>query len=405
MQPTGVGGPPPGGGSPARITGGNDGRERLTAALSDGLALRFGYEPGENEQLAQDAEQFQFGSIMDLAQRHLSMLGVQVGTMSRSEMARAVLDPSRLASYGVGDVALSHSTGDFPSILKDALNKRMRQGYEQTPRTWDVWAARTTAPDFKEIKRPILGGVPVPPQVQENAEYTYTTLGEAEETYVLLKHGFLISFSWEMLVNDDMNAFTRQALNFVGAARRLEDDLVYKQITDNPTMNETGRSLFNTTDNTLASSGSAPSLSAISARRQAMAKQRGIAPDSQTKGALLNIRARYMLVPTALADTTRQLIASTVDPSKNNRTPNFEAVQQLTPVEEPRLDADSAAAWYLAASPNQVDTVELAFLEGEPAPFIDEWEGKKVDGRTFKLRHTCAAKAIDYRGLQKDPGA
>jgi hypothetical protein len=399
MQPTGVGSP----GQSPRVSGGDDGRQSLTAGMVDAVCLRAGMSFGQNEQPHERAREFRGCTLMEMADRWMSQLGVDTTGMERTERAKLAMNPSKLSAY-VGDVALAHSTGDFPNILANALRKRMRDQYEAQPRTWDMWARSTTAPDFKEIKRPVLGGIPTPPQVREGAEYTYATVGEAQEAYTLVKHGTLIAFTWEMLINDDMTAFTRQALGFVAAARLLEDDLVYAQLTDNPTLNETGRSVFNTTDNTLASSGSDITVASVGSARARMAKQRGIAPDSQQSGRRLNLQPRHMLVPSEQQTDAEQFINSTVDPSKSNATPNpFQ--NQLQVVGEPRLSDDSTTAWYLAADPNQVDTVEIAFLEGEPRPMLDEWEGKQVDGRTFKMRHTCAAKVLDYRGLQKDPGA
>jgi hypothetical protein len=39
----------------------------------------------------------------------------------------------------------------------------------------------------------------------------------------------------------------------------------------------------------------------------------------------------------------------------------------LSPIAEPRLDAASETAWYLAASPSQIDTIEYAYLKGQQA--------------------------------------
>jgi hypothetical protein len=69
------------------------------------------------------------------------------------------------------------------------------------------------------------------------------------------------------------------------------------------------------------------------------------------------------------------------------------------------LDANSATAWYLAANPNSVDTIEYCYLDGAEGPVIESEVGFEVDGMSWKCRLDFAAKAIDFRGLLKSAGA
>ena len=51
--------------------------------------------------------------------------------------------------------------------------------------------------------------------------------------------------------------------------------------------------------------------------------------------------------------------------------------------------------WYLAASPNQIDTIEYAYLEGQQGACIETHNGFDVDGVEIKCRLDFGAKAID----------
>jgi hypothetical protein len=82
-----------------------------------------------------------------------------------------------------------------------------------------------------------------------------------------------------------------------------------------------------------------------------------------------------------------------------------EWVRSLVPIVEPRLDANSATAWYLIADPAQVDTVEYCYLEGQQGVYIETKQGFEVDGIEIKARMDFGAAAIDYRGMQKNAGA
>ena len=65
---------------------------------------------------------------------------------------------------------------------------------------------------------------------------------------------------------------------------------------------------------------------------------------------------------------------------------------------------NSATAWYLAASPANVDLIELGYLDGAEGPRVESQVGFDIDGLKVKAALDVVAKAIDHRGLYKDPG-
>ncbi len=72
----------------------------------------------------------------------------------------------------------------------------------------------------------------------------------------------------------------------------------------------------------------------------------------------------------------------------------------LTPIVDAAIStSQSATAWYLAAEPTQIDTVELCFLQGEETPYLERENSFEVDSVRYKIRQTFGAKPIDYRGL------
>ena len=77
----------------------------------------------------------------------------------------------------------------------------------------------------------------------------------------------------------------------------------------------------------------------------------------------------------------------------------------LTPIVEPRLEDASATAWFGAAAPGVIDTIEVGYLEGHEGVFTETRNGFEVDGVQIKCRHIVGAKAIDHRGLYKNAGA
>jgi len=321
-------------------------------------------------------------TLLDLARECLEASGTRTRRMPRHEIAKLAL-----------------STSDFPYILADVANKTLRQAYDAYPRTFLPFSRRRSAVDFKNINAVQLGEAPSLMKVNEKGEFTHGSIGESKETYKLATYGRIVSITRQVIINDDLGAFTRIPAGFGVAAATLESDTVWGIITSNPNMGD-GVALFHANHANLNSgAGSALALAGLGAGMAAMAKQKGL--DGVT---VLNVQPRYLAVPVALQLTAFQLVASNLAPAQSaNVVPDY--IRALTPIAEPRLDAVSATAWYLFASPDQIDTIEYAYLEGQDGVYIETRQGFDVDGVEIKARLDFGAKAIDWRGMQKNAGA
>ena len=70
-------------------------------------------------------------------------------------------------------------------------------------------------------------------------------------------------------------------------------------------------------------------------------------------------------------------------------------------VVEPRLEPD---AFYVAASPNQIDTLEVAGLQADNGvPQVEEQNEFDRDVKAWKVRHVVTAAFTDWRGIVKVP--
>jgi len=102
-----------------------------------------------------------------------------------------------------------------------------------------------------------------------------------------------------------------------------------------------GAALFHADHKNLAGSGAAISVTSLGAARTAMRLQTGI------NGAILNIVPRYLIVPAALESDAETILAALARPDQSNPgVANAEFIRNLELVVDPRLDADSATAWY-----------------------------------------------------------
>ncbi|HUX17008.1 MAG TPA: hypothetical protein VMW52_11090 [Phycisphaerae bacterium] len=378
------------------------GQDRGQASLSDGIRDAVLLRAGRPVETPNDrSREFLGRSLLEIGRMFLSAWHVDTVGMSRLQVAGLLLSRNRLAQR-IGTVAFTLATADFPLILADALGKTLRQGYELTPVTWSNWARRGTAPDFKQIKRLQLSEAPVLLAKAEGAEYKYGALGESREVYVLVTYGRGVMLTREMLINDDLDAFSRIVPSMGAQARRLEDDVCYAVLTANAAMSDSV-ALFHATHSNLQVAA-AISVTSMGVVRAAMRKQTGIAvtdpSDGVSRSPILNLAVRHLIVPAALETLAEQFVSSVVDPAKTNATPNPFA-NKLAITAEPRLDTTSASVWYCAADSALIDTVEVCFLEGESEPVLEEEDDFNTDSRKYKVRHNVVAKAIDWRGLQR----
>lgn len=349
-------------------------------------ALMHRFNPSAH-QLADGAREYRGMSLLEMARDALERRGVQTRGMSKMELAGAVFQ-QRAAGY--------HSTSDFPSILANVANKTLRSAYESTPRTFSAWARRATISDFKPVQRTQLGGAPDLEKVLESGEFKYGTMGEAKEVYGLATYGRIIGITRQTLINDDLDAFTRIPMAFGASAADLESDIVYSILMQNPTMAD-GTALFAAGHKNLGTAAVINEAS-LSAAYRAYAEQTGL------EGRKISILPAHIIVPPGqrALEARKQITATTPNSTADVNT----FAGRLSVIEEPRLiPASGEDPWFLSADPSRIDTVEYAYLDGQDGVYTETRMGFEVDGMEIKARHDFAAKAIDHRGLFKNPGA
>lgn len=353
-------------------------------AMSSALMHR--HNPGQHE-LIDGARDFMGLSLMEMARGALERRGISTRGMSKMEVAGAALS---MRSTG------AHSTADFPAILANVANKTLRGAYASTPRTFQAWARRAVITDFKPVSRAQLGGAPDLKKVSESGEFQYGSIGEGKENYALATYGRIVSVTRQVLINDDLDAFTRIPAAFGAAAADLESDIVYAILTGNPAMGD-GKALFHADHNNLLTAA-VVSEAALAAAYRKFGQQKGI------EDRPVSIQPRFIIVPpgSRSVEARKQITATT--PSATGDVNTFAG--RLEVVEEARLiPASGQDPWFLAADPSRVDTVEFAYLDGQEGVYTETRSGFEVDGLEIKARHDFAAKAIDWRGMSKNPGA
>jgi hypothetical protein len=245
-----------------------------------------------------------------------------------------------------------------------------------------------------------LSGAPDLLEKGETGEYKFGTFAENGENYNVVSYGRVVRFSREMIINDDLRAFDKVLAGFGGSASRLENRLVYAQLAGAITLSD-GVALFHANRGNLAGAGGVIAVNTLSDGRKAMRKQKGLA------GEELNITPTYLILPSDLETVGNQYTSAGFVSAKPSDVNDFRqgGRSALTPIVDSVLDGYSATAWFLATDDPSVDTIEYCYLDGNEGVYLDSMLDFHSDGFDIKARLDFAAKAVDGKGLYKNPGA
>ncbi len=377
-----------------RIESGRTEMEKFKGAAVDGLLMRAGVQV---EKPTPGAEQLRGNEISSIVRESLHRANVDV-SMLNSRMA--------VADFVFRSRQASMTTSDFPEIFRDAADKVLQRRYREAPATWRAWCNLTTTSDFKNKYVAALSEGPDLKKVKQAEEYTYGAFLDKGESYYPEKYGRLIKLTWEMMVNDDLGAFIREAAFIGNAAARLESKLVYDLLISGssnhgPTMSDSEQLFEAGTHKNLLTSGRAITAENLDAARQLMRGQ------TSMQGNYLDIEPRFLLVSPKNEMVTDVLLTSAgaVDDHKHAGVTN-PMRGKFTSIVEPRISGiNSGLAWYLIADPNQIDTFECAHLTGHQGPDISEREGFETDSIEWKVRHVFGVGAIEYRSMVMNDGS
>lgn len=326
------------------------------------------------------AREFMGLSVIDLGRTILARAGILTTGMSPSAIAERML-----------------STSDFPAIMGDTVNRALVAGYQAAPSALKTVARKSTARDFRRKTKLQISEAPVLEKVNEGGEFKYGALHDAKESYAIATFGKIIAVSRQIIVNDDVGAFTDMSAKWGEAAADFEAqhlvDLLEAGSGAGPVMDDT-KTLFHADHGNVSASGTVISVTSLAEARLKMRKQKGLA------GRPINMRPRFLVVPPELELTAEQVLAA-IQPTTTDDVNPFGGKLEL--LVETRLS--SATRWYLVSDPVTTEGLEYSYLQGEEGPQIETKQGFEIDGMAFKVRLDFGAAFLEHRGWFRNTGA
>lgn len=387
-------------------------RARILDAWADaGDRHEYGARPAEPKGARMDEKQTLRDGIVEAM-----AVQMKAGDAKPSEKARPFMEcrtlPAMAAAYmghrgpldtfsARQDVLMSafHTTSDFPELLENVLNKSLVARYREAQPTYRRIARQMSFADFRPHPMVKMGDFPEMEEVAENGEIKFGTFGDTKETVAVKSYGVGAKLSRQLLVNDTLNGIQQVLADRGRAVARFEDKTFYTMLlsgsnSDGPTLTETSRQVFNTTDRTKASANAAITVSSVALGRAAMRKQTSVGGS-----ALLDVSAAILLVGPDKELEAQQLVAPIQAQQAGNVNPFSGSLEVVTTA---RITGNT---WYLFADPSDVPCFIYGFLDGSEAPRVRIEEPFGMQGAALTIEHDFGVGAIDFRGGYKNVGA
>ena len=270
----------------------------------------------------------------------------------------------------------SFSTLSLPGILSNVAHKTLLDSFRSVPSVIDQIAASISVNDFKEHHsyRLTLDGDYA--EVGEGGEIEDVNLVESEHRNRVRTYGAAITWTYQMFVNDDLNAMSTIGQKLGRRARQNQNkkafELLFKMLAD-PT-------LF-----TAAKGNRVKWKFSIEGISDALAKFAELKDDA---GQLIEMLPKYIMVP-----PVRNAIARTF---QNSTEITIGSAKRLSPTSNPvagLFDTISTALfgganggnndhWLVLADPSECAILEAAYLKGQREPQVETFD---TDPRTLGL--------------------
>lgn len=309
------------------------------------------------------------------------------------------------------DLKESGQTTDFPNLLANTMYKVLLDKFKGVSSPWRQYTMISDLADFKSADRVVVSEAPDLLEVEEGGPYSDSDLQDYKYGLQLKTYGRTFSISRQAIINDDLNALTRQPARFGrAAARTLVKKIVDAIEGDGNTYDD--KSLFHADHNNSGNTTLANTAAGITALSAAMtAIENATEPHTGEK---MGLEAKFLLVPPDLEDTALRITdgQAFIPVTTSGGTTEIGKAKRLTVLREPFLT--STTGWYVLAGPQDAPVVEVGFLDRKETPDLllkradtvnlaggeDRWQ-YDFDELLYKVRHDWALARAYYQGIYR----
>ena len=324
-----------------------------------------------------------------------------IGVQEFCEMACGQQLP-RFRRDATGWLQAAFSSASLPGVLSNIANKMLLEGYNYVEDAWRRIAKIASVNDFKEHTRYRMTGSFKFQQVGPDGEIKHGQLDEQQFGQKADTHGIMFALTRQMIINDDLGAFTDIPRQIgMGAAESIAE-AVWSLWLRNPTQAD-GKAFFHADHNNYSEGAdTALSIDGLTAAEVLFAQQ--VKPN----GKPLGIMPSLLLVPPGLKVAAEMLMKSLqlnettttnkAKPATNPHAGKFDVVSSVY-LSNTSFTNASNKAWYLLADPNRLSAIEVAFLNGVDRPTVEKTDADySTLGVQFRGFIDFGVREQDHRG-------
>ena len=293
-----------------------------------------------------------------------------------------------------------HTSSDFPLLLANAGNKMLEAGYAVAAPSYRRFFARKRFNDFKAHSFLTAGDFPALAALREGGEITRGTISEKREQITPGTFARGVAVTRQMLVNDDLGAFSDFGTMIGRRIADWENATAYAVVNtasgDGPTLSEGNAAVFGTAAGRVNKAGSGTTVTALALG----AGFNGMKSQTSLDGLRLNIEPRFLVCSVIQEFVAAQFASSSVVPSAPGSVNPF--ASRFEVISDANIPNNR---WYLFADPAAAPTYVYGYVGDNEVPQVRVGQPMGVDGTVVEVVHDFAVGAIDYRGGWFNPGA
>lgn len=355
-----------------------------------------------------------FGNVVGKGVRTLKKSPRYMRALAEAAKLIADVKLGRRHSYHLQEAMTS---SDFPYLFGDILDRQALANYREWPVSWPNYVHRARVRDFRTVKRFRAYGLDqVLTEVKQSEEYPQAAMYEGTPySYAVKVYGRKVPYSWQTIINDDLDMFEDTPDRLGRGARRSEEKFAASLHVD---ASGPHASLYSAGNKNIVTGNPPISIAAMQTALTVMSSQ----VDEQ--GEPIVIESVELVVPPALsvvADNYLNALQLWIHENKSAGSKNQDiqtlnwmkamfrkSVNPYIPIVASSANGNSS--WFLFANPeNGRPALEMGFLAGheEPEIFMKAPNSIRVGGGPvnedfdtdsimYKLRHV-------WDGTQMDP--
>ena len=292
-----------------------------------------------------------------------------------------------------------HTTSDFPLLLSAAANKMLLAAYQPAQPTYRTIFLRRDFRDFKPHRFLRIGDFPGLALLSENGEIQAGTMSESQELVTLATFARRIRVTRQMLVNDDLGAFTDFAAMIGRRVADFENATAYGLLGlasgAGPTLVSGATTVFATgaARANMASAGTALDLTNLAIGRAAIMKQKTL------DGLPISVGSSMRLLVGPNQELPARQLTVSVQAAQIGNANVFAGFVQ--PLVEPLIPSNR---WYLFSDPLAAPVYVYGYLNGAEGPQVTTGPVSGVDGVEVSVIFDFGVGAIDWRGAWFNAG-